>query len=299
MKDHFLLYRSFEATQEITRLITVIRGFPFYCSSGTSSGSPGTWLPFLSVSEPNGTFIKDAINLTDCLGGRLLERYRDIDEQGDYEAGYKARLLANRQQLLSGIEWQLFTSHEHNEFSAAAAAADDDILSQESIPDGFPSEEFMSFNLKKSDFLVLERFGSLEALYISKCIGGGFWESEQERLSAFFAYIERRVEALLMQKVAFCYEGMRIKSFLATLDAEQIAVVILNKIDECSGRCIYFPEAIQKVNLFLRHCITSARENDASGFNAASGLMSNSIFAASAQPVRLDQTENLSQQGPC
>ncbi|WP_151193989.1 hypothetical protein [Cysteiniphilum sp. JM-1] len=42
---------------EIYRDITVINGYPFYCSSGQSSYMANTWFPFCGIN-PDGTFIK-------------------------------------------------------------------------------------------------------------------------------------------------------------------------------------------------------------------------------------------------
>ncbi|MFT4060111.1 MAG: hypothetical protein QM652_11260 [Legionella sp.] len=66
-----IYFFNYVDTARIFRKITVIDGVPFYCSSGTNSGCPETWFPFLGL-DWNGWFrkpgfIKELSNLYDTI----------------------------------------------------------------------------------------------------------------------------------------------------------------------------------------------------------------------------------------
>lgn len=54
----FVIDTDLPENEQTKRLMTVIDGIPFYCSSGTNSTQPGTWFPFLSIKENTGWIIK-------------------------------------------------------------------------------------------------------------------------------------------------------------------------------------------------------------------------------------------------
>lgn len=81
MKYKVLLYQN--------RKMVVIKGQPYYQSTGQNSGSPGTWLPFIMINGSEALYAKNLPSHYNC------ERFnKNTNEQpNDYIIKYDAPML--------------------------------------------------------------------------------------------------------------------------------------------------------------------------------------------------------------
>lgn len=256
MKDKFIFFHSVEKGLSLSRLITVINGYPFYCSTGSASGSPGTWFPFYCVERYSG----------------VLDKYVTSFNKQDKEVfdSYLHKPTEKNIEVAMGLMERYLFSKKTSENSPADI--EDNLIN-------FPSNKFLNFKLSQDNMLVLRRLGSFETLYISKCLGGGFWEEKADELNDFFSYIEERAEHLLNKSFyhGFTSPVLMFLENMRSCNEKQIKEV--SSIEHDSRH-----EYAVKINRFLSHLGASTlRKHD---------LTSLSFFHSAPQEIGEDSDED-------